>query len=45
MTRIQAISQAQKLFDSGRFRETLSRRIAIPIFGGTFTYSRSPRVS
>jgi acetylornithine deacetylase/succinyl-diaminopimelate desuccinylase-like protein len=30
MTRTHAISQAQKFFDSGRFRETLSRRIAIP---------------
>jgi acetylornithine deacetylase/succinyl-diaminopimelate desuccinylase-like protein len=30
MTRTQAISQSQEFFDSGRFRETLSRRIAIP---------------
>jgi acetylornithine deacetylase/succinyl-diaminopimelate desuccinylase-like protein len=30
MTRTQAINKAQTLFDSGHFRETLSRRIAMP---------------
>ena len=30
MTRHQAIASAQELFDSGRFQQTLARRIAIP---------------
>jgi acetylornithine deacetylase/succinyl-diaminopimelate desuccinylase-like protein len=30
MTRTQAIDKAQTFFDSGRFRETLSRRVAMP---------------